>query len=351
MKKVLLSFFLCSIILVASSQTSSSYPCVKFYSSGNLGGGNCETKGTGSDKHYPGYLTEPENVNYFPTGKITVYFDTPIPAGTPAPLITAAGGDDGTGHMVLPPFDYKYAPFQDNSTVARSSVTYCYYGSSSNQNIFNGANQPLLVFQIAYPANTNPNQTCGGVVIVPVTLPVSMKSFTVARNNQSVSIKWETALEQNNKGFYIQRNVNGEWKDVAFVFSKADDGNSGQVLTYSYNDPNNLKSVSYYRILQVDLDNRGKFSEVRLVRGLEELDKLMLFPNPGTNGKVNVLFGDETATKNVMVYDATGRVVKSFKNVVSANLSIDQLQPGFYNIQVVNTASQVISSGKFIIRN
>jgi len=351
MKKVLLSFFLCSIILVASSQTSSTYPCVKFYSSGNLGGGNCETKGSGADKHYPGYLTAPENVNYFPTGKITVYFDTPIPAGTPAPLITAAGADDGNGNMLLPPFDYKYAAFQDDITVARSSVVYCYYGSAANQNIFNGANQPLLVFQIAYPGNPNPNQTCGGVVIVPVTLPVSMKSFTVARNNQSVSIKWETALEQNNKGFYIQRNVNGEWKDVAFVFSKADDGNSGQVLTYSYNDPNNLKTISYYRILQVDLDNRGKFSEVRLVRGLEELSKLMLFPNPGTNGKMNVLFGDETAAKNVIVYDATGRVIKSFKNIVSANLTIDQLKPGFYNIQVINTASQVISSDKFIIRD
>ena len=178
-----------------------------------------------------------------------------------------------------------------------------------------------------------------------------MKSFAVARNNQSVSIKWETALEQNNKGFYVQRNVNGEWKDIAFVFSKADDGNSSQVLSYSYNDPNNLKTISYYRILQVDLDNRGKFSEVRTVRGLDELNKLMLFPNPGSNGKINLLFQDETAAKNIIVYDATGRVIKSFKNIVSANLTIDQLRPGMYNIQVINTISQIITSDKFIIRD
>ena len=338
-------------MLVGISQTSTSYPCVKFYSTGNVGGGNCETKGSGSDKHYPGYLTEPENVNYFPTGKITIYFHTPIPAGTPAPLITAAGGDDGNGNMLLPPFDYKYAPFQDDITVARSSVIYCYYGSAANQNIFNGANQPLLVFQISYPGNPTPNQTCGGVVVVPVTLPVSFKSFTIARNNQSVSIKWETSFEQNNKGFYIQRNVNGEWKDVAFVFSKSDDGNSGQTLSYAYNDPNNLKTVSYYRILQVDIDGRGKFSEVRTVRGPEQLSKLMLFPNPGTNGKVNVHFEDEISAKNVIIYDATGRVIKSFKNIVNANLTIDQLKPGVYNIQVINTASRVISSDKFIIKD
>jgi hypothetical protein len=351
MKKILLSFFLCNLIFIAHSQTTPSFPCVQYYSTGNLGGGDCETKGSGNNKHYPGYLSEAENVNYFPTGKITVYFQSPIPAGTPAPLITAAGIDVGGGVMQLPPFDYKYAAYNDNTSIARSSVVYCYYGSAANQNIFNGSRSPLLAFEIKYPLNPNTSQTCGGVIQLPATLPVSMKSFTVARNNQSVSIKWETAVEQNNKGFYVQRNVNGEWKDVAFVFSKADDGNSSQVLSYSYNDPNNLTSVSYYRILQVDLDNRGKFSEVRTVRGLEELNKLMLFPNPGTNGKMNVLFQDETSVKNVIVYDATGRVVKSFKNIVTTNLTIDQLRPGFYSIQVVNSASQVLSSDKFIIRD
>ena len=351
MKKVLLSFLVSSIMLVGISQTTTSYPCVKYYSTGNLGGGDCATSGSGNNKHYPGYLTEPANVNYFPTGKITVYFHSPIPAGTPAPMITAAGIDDGNGVIVAPAFDYKYAAFNDNINVARSSVVYCYYGSASNQNIFNGAREPFLAFEIAYPGNTTANQTCGGVVVVPVILPVSFKSFTVARNNQSVSIRWETSFEQNNKGFYIQRNVNGEWKDVAFVFSKSDDGNSGQTLSYSYIDPNNLKLVSYYRILQVDIDGRGKFSEVRTVRGPEQLSKLMLFPNPGTNGKVNILFEDETSIKNVIVYDATGRVIKSFKNIVNASLTIDQLKPGVYNIQVINSSLQLVSSDKFIIKD
>jgi hypothetical protein len=183
------------------------------------------------------------------------------------------------------------------------------------------------------------------------TLPVTFKSFTAARNNQTVAIKWETAFEQNNRGFYIQRNVNGEWKDIAFVFSKAEGGNSSEPLSYMYNDPNNLSGVSYYRVLQVDLSGLGKFSEVRVVRGEELASKLMLFPNPGTNGKVNVIFQDETSPKNVFVYDATGRAVKTFKNIVSANLTIEQLKPGVYNIQVINTASQAVSSGKFIVND
>jgi hypothetical protein len=189
-------------------------------------------------------------------------------------------------------------------------------------------------------------QTCLDII-----LPVTFKSFTAARNSQSVAVRWETASEQNNRGFYIQRNVNGEWKDIAFVFSKADGGNSSEILSYAYNDPNNLKTVSYYRILQVDLDGRGKYSATRIVKGQEQISKLMMFPNPGTNGKINVLFEDEASAKNIIVFDATGRAVKSFRNVVSANLTIDQLKPGVYNIQVINTASQTVSSDKFIIKD
>lgn len=183
------------------------------------------------------------------------------------------------------------------------------------------------------------------------TLPVSFRSFTVARSNEMVAIKWETAFEQNNRGFYVQRNVNGEWKDVAFVFSKADGGNSTEPLSYVYNDPNSYNTLSYYRVLQVDLSGLGKYSEVRVIRGGELANKLMLFPNPGTNGKVNVIFTDETSVKSVVVYDATGRAVKNFKNITGANLSIEQLKPGVYNIQVINAASKVISSGKFIIKD
>jgi len=85
---------------------------------------------------------------------------------------------------------------------------------------------------------------------------------------------------------------------------------------------------------------------------LEEAnDKLLLFPNPGTNGKINLLFNGETSAKDVMVYDAHGRVVKTFKNVVSNNLIIDQLKPGVYNVQVKNTAAQTVLSDKFIIQN
>jgi hypothetical protein len=207
------------------------------------------------------------------------------------------------------------------------------------------------VWVVTYAENV-PNVVVALVTNTCSPLPVTFASFAASRNNQTVALKWETASEQNNRGFYVQRNINGEWKDVAFVFSRAEGGNSSDILSYEYKDANALKTVSYYRILQVDLDGKGRYSETRIVKGLEEAnDKLLLFPNPGTNGKINLLFNGETSAKDVIVYDAHGRVVKTFKNVVSNNLIIDQLKPGVYNVQVKNTAAQTVLSDKFIIQN
>lgn len=219
---------------------------------------------------------------------------------------------------------------------------------SYNYTVNNG--ERFDVWVVAYAENVS-NVVVALVANTCATLPVSFKSFTASRSNQTVFLKWETASEQNNRGFYVQRNVNGEWKDVAFVFSSAEAGNSDQVLSYAYNDPNNYQAISYYRLLQVDLNGKGKYSETRAVKGTEQSGKLMLFPNPGTNGKINLMFNEEMSSKDVLVYDANGRVVKSYRNVVSNSIMIQQLPAGVYNVQVKNNATQTVSAEKFIIQN
>jgi hypothetical protein len=51
------------------------------------------------------------------------------------------------------------------------------------------------------------------------TLPVNLKSFTVVRSNKAlVNLKWETAQEDNSKGFDVQRKLpNAGWELIGFV--------------------------------------------------------------------------------------------------------------------------------------
>lgn len=208
-------------------------------------------------------------------------------------------------------------------------------------------NYPLLV-EVDGPTLTNAIVELLDNQCAP--LPVVFKSFTAARSKQNVLVKWETASEQNNKGFHVQRRINGDWENIAFVFSAADNGNSSTPLAYSFNDLNSAKGISQYRILQVDLDGRGRASEIRSVRGEGLSKNLLVYPNPSLNGKVNVVFEESQAPRNVIISDMSGRVVKQYRNVTANNLLVENLETGVYSIQVTDLSSSEVSVEKVIIK-
>lgn len=182
-----------------------------------------------------------------------------------------------------------------------------------------------------------------------VGLPVRFMSFTAARNGKQVVLQWATAMEQNNKGFYIQRSTGGEWKDIGLVFSQNEDGNSTSQIDYSFKDLNPVKGITQYRILQVDFDGKGHYSETRAVRGEESSSKLTLFPNPSSNGTVNLLF-DANGSKEVTVLDASGQVIKQYKNITGTSLQLKSLQNGLYTVVVRDFAASTTNIEKLLVK-
>lgn len=342
MKTILLSFAFVCVSIIAHSQL----PCVKYYSVMNLGGGNCQTAGTGSNKYYPGYLSQSANQNYLPTGKFVLYFDGAIPAGTAAPEILTVVPDNST-LAASSNFDYKYAAFQDNISAARTSVTYCYYGSASNQNIFNGAKEPLLIFTIKYNAV---NQQCGGVTEAPSTLPVNFKSFDAARDGQNVLLKWTTVSEQNNFGFEVQvKKGNNDWKIAGFVPSKEKSGNSSSELNYQFVDVNADKEISIYRVKQIDFGGSGSYSNSRLVKADGQLFKeLSVYPNP-SKGNLFVTLPNENIAHDLQIVDASGRMIRQLLSVKN-NININNLKPGHYLVLAVNKSDNSKTSVKIFVQ-
>jgi hypothetical protein len=179
-------------------------------------------------------------------------------------------------------------------------------------------------------------------------LPVSLKSFNAKRlSGQNVLLSWVTAIEQSNRGFYVQRNINGSWENVTFVASRATNGNSNIDLSYTFTDLNNFKGISQYRIVQVDIAGAQKISNVSIVRG--EPGKMVVFPNPSFDGNVNVLFEDQNSTRDIAINDMTGRLVKQWTNINSNSLEIDNLMPGFYTIRVFNKSTGEQAVEKFVV--
>jgi hypothetical protein len=178
---------------------------------------------------------------------------------------------------------------------------------------------------------------------------VSYKSFTAARNHSIVALKWETSFEQNSSGFAIERNIRGTWEQVAFVPSQAPDGNSNSALSYQYNDANNVKGITQYRLRQVDLDARSKYSEIRAVRGEGQAGNTIVYPNPSFDGRVSIVFEDATVSRDASLSDMAGRILKQWKGITNNNIQIDNLTPGMYSLRIVVPETGEQSVEKIIV--
>jgi hypothetical protein len=182
-------------------------------------------------------------------------------------------------------------------------------------------------------------------------LPVSLRSFTATRNNSNVILRWETATEVNSRGFYLERNFgNGVWQTLGFVPTKAMNGNSSSLLNYEYSDLNSAKGITQYRLRQIDFDGKQAYSPIRAVRAGGQKGKTIVYPNPSSDGKVNVVFADLNTIRDVSLMDMNGRVVKQWKGIANNNIVIDNLIAGFYTIRIIDTETGEQAVEKIVVK-
>lgn len=168
-------------------------------------------------------------------------------------------------------------------------------------------------------------------------LPVKLKSFTVERKEANVLLKWTTAIEDNNHGFEIQRKSGyNDWQTVAFINTKAINGNSSTPVNYDFTEQNRIKGISQYRLKEIDINRKYSFSPVRLVRGENQKNNTIVFPNPSSDGKMNIIFESENVKRDITLFDINGRTVKQWKGVTDNNIQIENLNAGFYSIRILN---------------
>ena len=108
--------------------------------------------------------------------------------------------------------------------------------------------------------------------------------------------------------------------------------------------------MTEYRLRQVDINGKFKFSEVRSVRGLEQkTGKTIVYPNPSEDGRVHVVFDDSKNMRNISLMDMSGRMIKQWKDFSNNNLTIENLNPGMYSLRTVVLATGEQSVEKIII--
>jgi hypothetical protein len=172
-------------------------------------------------------------------------------------------------------------------------------------------------------------------------LPVSLINFKASAVENAIQLKWQTAYEENNVGFYIERSVNSrDWQSLSFI---AGHGTSFIVEDYSYNDMNPLPGVNYYRLKQLDLDGNYKYSAI-VSANAKTSDRLVLNPNPA-KGKLYFLLPQ---TGRILIFNANGQTILSKELNHNQNIDLPNLNSGEYIIQLHGKDGS-IQSEKFIV--
>lgn len=192
---------------------------------------------------------------------------------------------------------------------------------------WSGLNLALAIFP--YVSNTAAGCT---------TLPVNFLSFDGAAKDSKVVLNWSTGNELNNKGFDIERSVDGN-NFSAIGFVKAGTATSGK---YSFTDGSKfLGGDMYYRLKQIDLDGKADYSAVIKV-SIENKFKWEVYPNPVAKNTSLQVQLDKNAKVTVQVVSANGKILQA----VDKGL----LLPGTYSVPLnLSTAAKGVYFVKLVI--
>lgn len=207
---------------------------------------------------------------------------------------------------------------------------------------------PLLrpYFGLKESGKTTVYETCDVV-------PVELTSFEGQARNQAIDLFWETASEQNNAGFNVERKLSNsgdnDWKTIGYVKGA---GNSNAVNHYNFTDRNPVNGNTYnYRLRQVDMDQEQaceSYSNVVTLTYNNEAGDVTLeqnTPNPfSTTTNINFTLPTKSDIR-LEVLDIFGNVVKTLATGEhSANESHQYTWDG-----TDNNGSQV-ANGSYIYR-
>lgn len=178
-------------------------------------------------------------------------------------------------------------------------------------------------------------------------LPIELLNFNVNSNKfGAIETKWQTASENNNDYFTIERSVNGYiWEEIGIIEGA---GNSAVLLDYSFDDRNPYLGISYYRLKQTDFDGQFEYSKIKSVDfKLPPTLDVSIYPNPTIN-EINIQ-GTIAELEQFKIYNCIGQNVTHLVIIsydIKENLVIDlsQLRSGIYFINTKTTTNKVIKN-------
>ncbi|MES2386897.1 MAG: LamG-like jellyroll fold domain-containing protein [Bacteroidota bacterium] len=173
-------------------------------------------------------------------------------------------------------------------------------------------------------------------------LPVNLLSFSGETDGTICRLHWSTATEQNNRGFMVNRSING--KDFTALAFVAGSGTTISRHNYNYTDSSN-GSPAYYRLEQTDYNGMvTRLPAIYLGNPQKREPGKMnadIFPNPVNNEALLNVYSALTEKIHVNIVNLVGELIHENSMELqpgfnSSTIDCSGLSAGVYTIQLVS---------------
>ncbi len=177
------------------------------------------------------------------------------------------------------------------------------------------------------------------VFTVNAAAPVELMSFSGQEINGGTDLTWVTASETNNGYFDIEKSIDGQVFESIGSVNGAD--TSDKTQTYFFRDET-LTQLSYYRLIQVDLNGTSTKSNIISVVSKKSITEISVYPNPAKNTiAVSCSLPVNSKVANYKLY---------FYNSVGVILKTETVENAGYNTFVNTQDISALPSGNYFVR-
>ncbi|MBN2778058.1 MAG: T9SS type A sorting domain-containing protein [Bacteroidales bacterium] len=178
-------------------------------------------------------------------------------------------------------------------------------------------------------------------------LPVEIIDLTAEFTNNSTILSWQTASETNNDYFIVQYSENGkDFVDIGIVDGA---GNSNTIQSYQF-ETEQMLSLAYYRLKQVDFDGTQNLSKIIAVQNQE--NSIDLFINYSDKNTIYITSQQEYRNMKLMIIDVSGKTVFSQKHHLFAGenkIILNNIEKGLYIVSLIDENSEFRKQKRIII--
>ncbi len=218
-------------------------------------------------------------------------------------------------------------------------------------------NNPVYTFEANVDTNTYGNHRFSLVIRQNVALTVHLLSFDAVKSTNDVKLKWTAENEADYTGYVVERSTDG-----GKTFKVIDSLTSAGLGTYNDLDPSPILGTNYYRLKQTDVAGNVSYSNIVKIMYANVLNTVLansnisVYPNPAQSTLNLTVTGSNNndlvaATYKISIVNSSGMLVKTATSTSGSwQAQIDNLMPGTYFIQVINSKNNTLTGKSTFVK-